>query len=390
MDPERFRESPVGRLVPITVVDGDRRWSHEAFVPDPLPREIELSQETWAAVTDATEALGRLDGAANRLPNPYLLVRPALTKEAVSTSALEGTYASIEDVFRAQLLDEADVSASTAEVRNYVWAAEHGLELIKTLPISRRLVTEVHAVLMHGSRGDYAEVGSFRRRQNWIGTRRGQPVTESLFVPPPPGELLDQGLDDWERWVNDDSIRLPILIKVALAHYQFETLHPFIDGNGRVGRLLIVLTLVESRNLRVPLLNVSPFFEDTRDEYIDHLRFISETGEFEQWIAFFAEAVRVQSERALAKADDLVNARDDIIGRLHAANVRGVAIRIAEDLIGFPLVTPSRAAEKFNVTYETANSAIGRLEEQGIVEETTGRTYARMFMSRRIVEIANR
>lgn len=376
--------------MPIRVVEGDRTYDHEAFVPSPLPRELDLSQETWAAVTDGTEALGRLDGAANRLPNPYLLVRPALTKEAVSTSALEGTYAPIEEVFRAELLDEADLSASTAEVRNYVLAAEHGLDLIRTLPISRRLVTEVHGVLMRGSRGEYAEIGSFRNRQNWIGTRRGQPVTESLFVPPPPGELLQDGLDEWEEWVNDQTVRLPILIKVALAHYQFETLHPFIDGNGRVGRLLVVLTLVESGDLKVPLLNVSPFFEEARDDYIDHLRFVSETGEFEPWIAFFADAVRVQSERALAKADDLVNARDEILERLHGAGVRGVAIRIAQDLIGNPFVTPSRAAETYDVTYETANSAISRLVEHEIVRETTGRTYGRIFMSPNIVQIINR
>lgn len=390
VDTARFSDSPVGRLVPITVVEGDTTYEHEAFVPSPLPRQLDLSQETWAAVTEATEGLGRLDGAANRLPNPYLLVRPALTKEAVSTSALEGTYAPIEEVFRAELLDEADLSASTAEVRNYVLAAQHGLELIKTLPISRRLVTEVHGVLMRGSRGEYAEIGSFRSRQNWIGTRRAQPVTESLFVPPPPGELLQDGLDEWEAWVNDQSITLPILIKVALGHYQFETLHPFVDGNGRVGRLLIVLTLVESGDLRVPLLNVSPFFEEARDEYIDHLRFVSETGDFEPWIAFFADAVRVQSERALTKADALVEAREEILDRLHGAGVRGVAIRIAQDLIGFPFVTPSRAAERYDVTYETANSAISRLVAHGIVEESTGRTYARMFMSPSIVAIINR
>ena len=390
MDVERFRHSPVGRLVPIRVVEGERTYEHEAFVPNPLPHELDLSQETWALVTEATEALGRLDGAANRLPNPYLLVRPALTKEAVSTSALEGTYAPIEEVLQAEFFDEAELAASTAEVRNYILAAEHGLELTKTLPIARRIVTEVHGTLMRGSRGEYAEIGSFRQRQNWIGTRRAQPVTESVFVPPPRGEELDRGIDDWERWVNNEGVRLPILIKVALAHYQFETLHPFVDGNGRVGRLLIVLTLVESGDLKVPLLNVSPFFEDARDEYIDHLRAVSETGDFEPWVEFFASAIKTQSERALTKADALVEARELILDRLHEAGVRGVAIRIAEDLVGSPFVTPSRAAEKFDVTYETANSAIARLVDHGIVREATGRTYARVFVSPEIVAIINR
>jgi Fic family protein len=376
--------------VPIKVVESGRTYEHEAFVPSPLPRELGLSQDTWALVAEATEALGRLDGAANRLPNPYLLVRPALTKEAVSTSALEGTYAPIEEVFQAELFDEADLAASTAEVRNYVLAAEHGLELVKTLPIARRVVTQVHGILMRGSRGDYAEIGNFRRRQNWIGTRRGEPVTESLFVPPPPGEELERGIDAWERWVNDNTIRLPILIKVGLAHYQFETLHPFIDGNGRVGRLLIVLTLVEQGDLRVPLLNVSPFFEQARDDYIDHLRAVSATGDFEPWVAFFANAIKTQSEQALTKADALVEARDTMMQRLHDANVRGVALRIAESLVGSPFITPTRASETFGVTYETANSAIARLVEHEVLREATGRTYARVFTSPEIVAIVSR
>lgn len=390
MNLDRFRDSPIGHLVRIEVTDTERTWEHEAYVPDVLPRHVGFDQETWLAVTEATAALTRLDGAAHRLPNPYLLVRPALTKEAVSTSALEGTFAALEDVMQAEFLDESELLPSTAEVRNYVLAAEQGLELIKTLPISRRLLTTVHGTLMRGSRGDHAEVGAFRRRQNWIGTRQGQPVTESLFVPPPAGEILDRGIDQWEEWVNDGSVTLPTLVKVALGHYQIETLHPFIDGNGRVGRLVIVLTLVESGLLKIPLLNVSPYFEEARDEYIDHLRLVSETGDFEPWVRFFSDAVRVQSERALAKADELVDARDHILRRLHDANVRGVALRIAEDLIGHPFITPTRAAEQFGVTYEGANSAIGRLVEKEVLREVTGRSYARMFMSPQIVSIINK
>jgi Fic family protein len=390
MDVERFRNSPVGQIVPIEVIDSARIWKHHAFVPSPLPDELTLDQSTWKLVAEATGALSRLDGATHRLPNPYLLVRPALTSEAVSTSVLEGTYAALEDVLQAELWDESDIPASTAEVRNYVLAAELGIELIKTLPICERLATDVHGVLMRGSRGDHSEVGNFRRRQNWIGTRRDQPVTESLYVPPPPGADLESGLRDWAQWVNDATVTLPVLVKVALAHYQFETLHPFIDGNGRVGRLLIMLTLLESGDLTIPLLNVSPFFENARDEYIDHLRSISETGDFEPWIQFFAEAVRVQSERALAKADALIEERERIGTALQAKKVRGVALRIAQDLIGYPYITPTRSAARCNVTYETANSAIARLVELGVLREATGRAYARVFVSDRILEILNR
>lgn len=390
MDVGRFRDSPIGSVVPIQLVDGDQIWEHVAFVPDPLPTEVTLHQSTWRLITEATGAVTRLDGAAHRLPNPYLLVRPSLTREAVSTSALEGTYAALEDVLQAELWNEEDVAPPTAEVRNYVLAAERGIELIRELPICKRLVTEVHGVLMRGARGDHAEIGAFRRRQNWIGTRRDQPVTESLFVPPPAGDYLDQGLDDWERWVNDTTIDLPTLVKIALAHYQFETLHPFIDGNGRVGRLLIVLTLLEAKDLTIPLLNVSPFFENARDEYIDHLRRTSETGDFEPWIRFFAEAVHVQATRALSKADALIQLRDDLISELHAAKVRSTALRIVEDLIGYPYLTARTTANRLGVSYETANTAIARLVDTGILREATGRTWSRIFVADRVIAVLNR
>ena len=219
--------------------------------------------------------------------------------------------------------------------------------------------------------------------KNWIGTRRTSPVTEALFLPPPAGDELKNGLDSWERWVNDKTITLASLIRVALAHYQFEALHPFIDGNGRVGRLLIVLTLMEHGDLKIPLLNVSPFFEDARDEYIDHLRSVSESGDFEPWILFFAEAVKTQSERALIKADELIDLRDELVQLVHTAKLRGVALRITDDLIGYPFVTPKRASDRFGVSYEAANSAISRLVDLGVLSEVTGRTYGRMFMSSR-------
>lgn len=388
MDLERFRNSPIGQLQPVRILDGDAWYEHAAFVPGPLPNEIQLSQRTWTAVIEAASALTRLDGAGHRLPNPYLLVRPALMKEAVSSSALEGTYAALEDVLQAEFLDAQDLSIETTEVRNYVLAAELGLELIKQLPICLRLVRDVHERLMRGARGDYAEAGEFRRRQNWIGPRLGTPITESLFVPPPPGDILERTLADWEDWINRDN-GIPLLIKVALGHYQFETIHPFIDGNGRVGRLLAILTFVEGNQLRVPLLNISPYLEEHRDAYVDNLRLLSESGDFEQWIVFFAEAVRVQAERALTKADRLSDTRDEIITDLHHSRVKGVAIRIAEDIVGNPVITPTRAADRYGVSFQAANSAIGRLVAEGVLRETTGRPYARVFIAPRVISIIN-
>lgn len=386
MDLERFRHSPVGRLQPVTVTDGELRYSHEAFVPDPLPDEVTLGQKTWGRVVGASAAVTRLDGAARRLPNPYVLVRPSLTQEAVSTSALEGTNAAIEDVFQAEFLDKTEVSAQTTEVRNYVLAAEQGLELIKSLPICKRLARDVHATLMKDARGDYAAAGSFRTRQNWIGPRPLSPITESLFVPPPAGETLERGLDEWERWVNHPN-DLPTLVKVALAHYQFETLHPFIDGNGRVGRLLVILTLVASGELTVPLLNISPYLEQHRDAYVDHLRALSENGDFEPWVTFFCDAIQVQAERALIKADKLIQLNDDIQETLRQRGVKGVALRIAAALIGAPVITPTRAAAQHSVSFQAANTAIGRLVDEGVIAEVTGRTYDRMFMSSQIMAV---
>lgn len=377
MDLRLYRDSPIGHLVPITVIDGDRAWEHHAFVPSPLPDHLDLSRQTWLATVEAAEAVARLDTAAGGLPNPYLLVRPSLTEEAVSTSALEGTYAAIEDVFQAELFEESELPPDLIEVRNYIRAAEHGLKLIEKLPICLRLVKEAHRDLMRGGRGDSAEIGEFRKRQNWIG-RRGDPVTEAVFVPPPAGPPLDHGLRDWERWVNE-SHELPTVVQVALAHYQFETLHPFIDGNGRVGRLIAVLTFIASGALRLPLLNPSRFLKEHKDEYMDHLRRVSRTGEFEPWIRFFAGAIRVQSDRSRTRSEQLSALHRAIIERLRESGIHGVALRIADDLLGSPAVNPTLSAEKYEVSYVTANHAIKRLVDLGVLAEITGRSYRRIF-----------
>lgn len=388
MDIARFENSPIGLLVPVEVIEGSSRWTHKAYVPAPLPATLDLSRPTWLRVLAATSALTRLDGSASRMPNPYLLVRPSLAEEAVSTSALEGTYATLEEVFQAELIDEADVTPSAQEVRNYIAAAERGLQLIKSIPICLRLVKEVHGVLMQDTRGDTWETGEFRKRQNWIG-KRGDTVVESQFVPPPPGEHLTAGLDAWEKWINGSDGDLPVLVQSALAHYQFETLHPFVDGNGRVGRLIAVLMFLASGELKVPLLNLSPFLERNKKEYVEQLQAVSETGDFEPWIRFFAEAVREQSERALIKAERLTELHRSTVVHLHERGIKGVALRIADDMITAPVVTPRRASRTYDVSYEAANKALARLETAQVVREVTGKTYGRMFAFHRVFDILN-
>lgn len=381
-----LENSPIGALVPTDVLEGDRRIEYRAFLPAPLPDSIVLSSETWTAAVDATAALARLDGAAREFPNPHLLVRPALVEEAVSTSALEGTYASMEDVFQAALFDLPDYSASTVEVRNYVRAAELGWSMVGEMPLALRILRATHNELMRGARGDYAEAGEFRTRQNWIGPRPGSSITESFFVPPP-GPEVNRLMNEWEAWINADHPSLPSVVQAAVAHYQFETIHPFIDGNGRVGRLAVVLGLIARGELETPILNISPYLEEHRDQYVGGLRSLSATGDFDPWIQFFCRGVRIQSARAMSKAQRLSAARENVVAELHHERVRGVAIRIAEDLISSPYVTPASASADYDVTWEAANNAIGRLVDLGVLQEVTGRSYGRVFASERILAL---
>ncbi|MEU5934091.1 Fic/DOC family N-terminal domain-containing protein [Micromonospora sp. NPDC047187] len=387
MDLQAFASSPAGVLVPISGHDAryDEPYDHKAFLPNPLPSQIDLAQETFRDLTASTAAVARLDQAAIRLPNPMLLARPAIRREAVSTSALEGTYAALDDVLEADFLEAGEVSASVAEVVNYVRAAEMAYEWIKERPITIGMLRQLQKVLVKGTRADTADAGDVRSIQVFIGLSAGR-VTEARFVPPPPGDQLRAGFEAWENWINtkDD---LPLIAKMALGHYQFETLHPFNDGNGRLGRLVCVLQLATEGELRVPVLNLSPWLEVRRREYQDHLLEISMTGRFDQWIRFFSEAVRAQAVLAVERIDALLDWKEHALDRLREANVRGVAARIVEDLIGYPMITPTTASQMYSVSYPAVNTAIRRLEGLGILQERTGRRYARVFAAKDVLRI---
>ncbi|WP_433792451.1 Fic family protein [Actinoplanes sp. CA-252034] len=389
MDEAAFRSSPVGYLVRI---DGwDPRYSEKyecaAFIPDPLPAELDLKQQTYSGVTAAAVAVARLDQAAFRLPNPGLLARPAIRQEAVSTSALEGTYAALDDVLEADFLNRNQLTASVAEVHNFVEAAELAFEWIKDKPITVGMLEQLQKILVRGTRGDSHDAGRIRTTQVFIGAGGGR-VDDARFVPSPPGDQLRAGIDAWATWLNAEDT-FPLVIKMALGHYQFETLHPFNDGNGRLGRLVCVLQLAHRRELRVPVLNLSPWLEARRRQYQDHLLAVSATGDFEPWIRFFSEAVRVQAIRAVEKIDALHDWRDQALAQLAAAEVRGVAVRIVEDMLGYPLITATPTAERYGVSYQAANTAIRRLVELGILEERTGRRYGRVFAARKVLNIIN-
>ncbi len=387
MDLAALASSPVGMLVPIRseASRNHQPYEYHAFIPDPLPRQPDLAPATHHAVTRAATAVARLDEASKRLPDPMLLARPAIRREAVSTSALEGTHAALADVLEADFLEDEEVSASVREVRNYVQATERAFEWIKDgRPITIGLLRELHKLLLRGTPGDTAQAGQVRTIQVYIGPH-GR-IEESRFVPPPPGDQLTAGLEDWERWISqtDD---LPVLVRMALGHYQFETLHPFHDGNGRLGRLVCILQLAASGELTYPVLDLSPWLEARRQEYQDHLLQVSITGRFDPWVQFFCEAVRVQAARSLERVDQLLEWKDDAVRSVRAEGLRGTAVQITEDLIGYPLITVSLAAEMYGVTYVAANNAIKSLVRCGILRERTGRRYNRVFEAPDVLSI---
>lgn len=375
----------MGHVQPISGTDAflDRPYSHYAFIPEPLPPQLTMSQRSIKLLSEAERALGRLDAASGRLPNPRLLVRPTLYREAVSTSALEGTYALLQDVLESDYVDDVSRSREVQEVRNYVEAAAAGLEMIKAKPICVSILKDLQAILVKGTRGDSFDAGSLRTVQVYIGERhRG--IEASRFVPPPPGDALIEGMSDWEKWINADN-DIPLLVKAALGHYQFETLHPFSDGNGRLGRLVVVLQLVYNEALTYPILNISPWLEERKDEYKDHLLRVSETGDPDPWLQFFFLAVRHQADDAVARIERIVQIRNRMRGALRDAKARGVVLEIVDDLIGYPVITVSEAAGLHGVTFPPANSAIQKLVELGFLTEITGGNYNRIFLCREIM-----
>ena len=372
MDLEALRRSPVGELVPITGEDSRTGpYSFFAFMPAPLPDHVSLSDATVAAVADAAMVLGRLDVAAERIPNPGILVRPTLRKEAVSTSALEGTYAPLEEVLEGELIGEESVSAEAREIINYIRAAEEGVSSLATRPISLSLLARLQAILVAGTRGDSFDAGRIRERQVFIGSP-GSPVAEARFVPPPPGDLLRDGVGAWERWIHSDEIHL--VVRTTLGHYQFETLHPFSDGNGRLGRLVMSLQSIEAGAMKFPLLNIAEWLEPRRDEYQDRLLDVSRSGDYDGWIRFLCVGIREQSEAVTLRIDRLLALRERFLDRVRANGSRGgTAYRLAGDLIGFPILDVPWVAAREGVRYQSANEAMKRLMDVGLIREVRRR-----------------
>ncbi|TLG17845.1 Fic family protein [Nocardia cyriacigeorgica] len=380
MDLVAMKNSPIGKLVPTRGFD--RRFNEEfrcsAYLPDPLPDSIDLSTATWSLVVDATAAMARADELAMRLPNPLLLVRQATRTEAVSTSAIEGTYAALTDVLEADFLDVEEMSASVAEVQNYVRAAESAYQWIaEGRPITLSMLADLQAVLVRGTRSDGRDAGSVRDTQVFIGVGRGR-VEQARFVPPPPGDLLRDGLIEWEQWIRRP-MALPSVVRIALAHYQFESLHPFTDGNGRLGRLVALLQLVVGGDLRFPVLNISPWLEQNRSEYQQGLLDVSLTGDWDAWVAFMCAAVHAEALETAARARALSELRTRFDDRVKGLRRGSAAVLIARDLIGYPMLTAKLAAELHGVSYQAANEGLKKLSQLGLVRMRSARRGERIY-----------
>ena len=392
MEVQRFESSPIGDVVPISGRDPrfGEDYDHWAFRPAPLPTDVNLSQETWRVLGEAMLALGRLDQAGCQVPDAFVLRRGLIRREAQSTSALEGTVAPLEDVLEVDPddIDDGQQTAELSEVLNYVRAAEYAYSWVGSeRPISLSLLLDLHKTLVRGTRADGSEAGKIRTHQVVIGPA-GTRVRDARFVPMPPGADLEASIRDLMIWVES---RLPthnVLVSAALAHYQFETLHPFNDGNGRLGRLVIVLQLLRSGTLRDALLTVSPWFEVRRREYQDHLQRLSETGDWDEWVKFFATGIRSQAESTSKKVADLLAYRDEVRTFARSQGLKGVAIDIIEGLIMRPVFSiSSLTALHAPITPQAVGAAVKRLTELEVLVETTGAKYARVFASPRVLGI---
>jgi Fic family protein len=329
-----------------------------------MPRTLDLAPETVMALSAADNALGRLAGAGRYLKDPTLFVRPYMTREAVASSRIEGTEASLSAVLQAEAVGESREDSDVREVQNYIHALDRGLARLDEIPISQRLMSELHAVLMQGVRGRNKRPGQLRDIPVYVGSPTHSAET-AVFVPPLP-RSLPALLTDWERFANDPP-RLPALIQCALLHYQFETIHPYMDGNGRLGRLMIVLYLRALRLLPAPLLYVSAYLEEHRREYYDRLQAVRERGEINEWIQFFLTAVTVQSADAVGRAEALFELRENYRSQL--AGTRSRAIEVVDLLFENPFVTARLAADRLGITNQGALNLIRALEGRGWLSE---------------------
>ncbi|MGH1352645.1 MAG: Fic family protein [Methyloligellaceae bacterium] len=375
-----------GRFIKSSAVAGEQ---YQAYLPSPLPPEPPIDIATLYPLLDqANTALGRLDGMSMILPDQSLFLYMYIRKEAVLSSQIEGTQSSLSDLL---LYETAEAPGAplddVTEVSCYVSAMNYGLNRLKEFPLSLRLIREIHAELMNNARGGHKQPGEFRTSQNWIG---GSRPGNARFVPPPPENLM-QCLDQFEKFLHDENVKLPALIKAALAHVQFETIHPFLDGNGRLGRLLITFILCIEGVLKEPMLYLSLYLKTNRQAYYDHLQSVRETGNWEAWIEFFLQGVIETANQATETAKailDLFQHNQKLIEGSEKSTAATVAVH--SYLQAHPIANTTKIKEACGHSLSTILRSLATLENLGIVKETTGKERHKIFVYRDYLDILNR
>ncbi|MCI0611179.1 MAG: Fic family protein [Anaerolineae bacterium] len=379
MNPEDFVSPSTGQVI-------RSPKGYWVFIPTPLPPALTWTAPLVLLVGEAERALSELSTIGKSFPAPHVLTRSFIRQEAVMSSRIEGTQATLEDIYQyeAGQLSFLQPNSDAREVHNYVTALDYGLARLNTLPVSLRLIRELHQHLMEGVRGEIWTPGEFRRSQTWIGPA-GSTLQTAPYVPPPVEDMMD-ALDHLERYIHSHS-DIPPIARVGLIHYQFEAIHPFLDGNGRVGRLLIVLLLCQWELLPQPLLYLSHYFEKHRSEYYARLLAVSQRGEWEEWLAFFLTGIRDQSREATIRIRALQSLRENYYQRFTGQRKSAHLQQLVDFLIGHPIATIGQVQKGLNLKdYKTAQRYIGRLQDAGILTEITGKLRNRLFRANEILK----
>jgi len=369
-------------------IDITQQSGYKAFIPNPLPLKppLKIDSEMIELLSRADTAIGRLSGISEALPNPDLFVAMYVRKEAVLSSQIEGIEASLEDILEYESENRPKALANdVAEVVSYVRAMNYGLERINELPLSLRLIREIHAELMKGVRGGDKTPGEFRKSQNWIGPKECT-LSTARFIPPPPHEMI-QAMGELEKYIHSE-LTYPLLIECGLIHCQFETIHPFLDGNGRIGRLLITFFLCYKGILKKPLLYLSHYFKQNRLEYYDQLMAIRDIGDFESWIKFFLKGIIYVADEACATSHKIIDLRNKDKAEINKAYKKISKVTILhEKLFDKPIVSIKDVAKVINTTFPTANDMCSKLIKLDILKEITEKKRNRMFAYKEYLDI---
>jgi Fic family protein len=378
MNAENFKNTTAGRVL-------RQPTGYLAFIPAKLPPSIFFDDALALNLSRADAALGELAGLGILLPNPHVLIGPLIRREAVLSSRIEGTQASLTDVFMDESVPSVKLgngnAADLKEVRNYVAALEYGITRLNELPLSLRLVRELHERLLAGVRGHHATPGEFRKSQNWIGPA-GSNLMTAPYVPPPPEEMMEL-LFDWERYLHVRD-HLPDLIQCAILHEQFEAIHPFLDGNGRVGRLLVTLFLIERKRLSQPLLYLSDYIERHRSDYYDLLQRVRTHGEWLPWIRYFLAGVETTAKDAAACARRLLGLCEHFMRETKGATA------LVDQILTNPCISIAKVSEVMKVSAPTATKMVRQLEAGGLLKETTGRSWGKVYVATEVLAVIER